>query len=94
VRTNLARPSNKDGYQYLDDKIWEHTESTLHYRREFEKTCGGLQKCGTRSAHRTLLEVSSQEDEYMKHVMHFVANGIVEEALEHECDGIISEERV
>ena len=62
-----------------------------HARREFEKTRGGLQECGTQSAHRTLQQVSGREDEYVKHVLHSVANGIVEEAIEHNCDGIIFE---
>lgn len=62
-----------------------------HARREFEKTRSGLQACGTQSAHRTLQEVSGREDKYVKHVLHTVANGIVEEAVEHNCDGIIFE---
>ncbi|ERG96545.1 MAG: putative transposase [Haloquadratum walsbyi J07HQW2] len=34
VRADLALPSDEDGYQYqyLNDKEWEYTESTLHYR--------------------------------------------------------------
>jgi IS605 OrfB family transposase len=62
-----------------------------HARREFENTRGNLHECGTQSAHRTLQEVSGREDEYVKHVLHTVANGIVDEALEHECNGIIFE---
>ncbi len=62
-----------------------------HTRREFENTRGSLQEYGTQSAHRTLQEVSGREDEYVKHVLQSVANGIVEEALEHECDGIVFE---
>jgi putative transposase len=31
--------------------------------------------------------VSVREDEYVKHVFDSVENGIVEEALKHECDG-------
>jgi Probable transposase. len=58
-----------------------------HARREFEKTRGDLQECGTQSAHRTIQQVSGQEDEYVKHVLHSVASGIVEEALEYGCDG-------
>ena len=34
----------------------------------------------------------SGRDEYVKHVLHSVANGIVEEALRYECDGIGFEE--
>jgi hypothetical protein len=52
-----------------------------HARRELEKTRGDLQNRGTQSAHRTLQEASGRQD---SHVLHSVANGIVEEALEHE----------
>ncbi len=63
-----------------------------HARREFERTRGELQERGTQSAHRPLQEVSGREDEYAKHLLHSVTNGIVQEALEHECDGIIFED--
>jgi IS605 OrfB family transposase len=63
-----------------------------HERREFERIRGSLQERGTRSAHRTLSEVSGREDEYVKHTLHSVANGIVEEAIRFECDGIVFEE--
>jgi IS605 OrfB family transposase len=63
-----------------------------HKRREFERVRGDLQECGTRSAHRTLEAVSGREDEYVKQILHSVANGIVEEALRYDCDGIVFEE--
>nr|WP_217920508.1 RNA-guided endonuclease TnpB family protein [Halolamina sp. CBA1230] len=63
-----------------------------HKRREFERVRGDLQERGTRNAHRTLETVSGREDEYVKHVLHSVANGIVEEALHYDCDGIVFEE--
>jgi len=63
-----------------------------HRRREFERVRGDLQDCGSRNAHRTLESVSGREDEYVKHVLHSVANGIVEEALRYDCDGIVFEE--
>ncbi|SEO44149.1 transposase, IS605 OrfB family, central region [Halorientalis persicus] len=63
-----------------------------HRRREFERVRGGLQKCGSRSAHRTLETVGGREDEFVKHVLHSVANGIVAEARRFGCDGIVFEE--
>ncbi len=63
-----------------------------HYRREFEKTRGRLQQTGTQSAHRSIESLSGREEQYVTHVLHTVANGIVEEALEYDCDGIIFEE--
>jgi IS605 OrfB family transposase len=63
-----------------------------HERREFQRVRGDLQNHGTRSARRTLETVSGREDEYVKHVLHSVATGIVEEAQRYDCDGIVFEE--
>jgi len=63
-----------------------------HTRREFEKIRGQLQEAGTQSAHRTIQQLSGREQRYVKHVLHSVANGIVEEALDHDCAGIILED--
>ncbi|RQG94467.1 RNA-guided endonuclease InsQ/TnpB family protein [Natrarchaeobius chitinivorans] len=63
-----------------------------HARREFERVRADLQARGTRSAYRTLEKVSGRETEVVKHVLHDVANGIVEEALEYDCAGIVFEE--
>ena len=63
-----------------------------HYRREFENTRGNLQQTGTQSAHRTIEDLSNREERYVKHVLHAVSNGIVAEAVEHDCDGIIFED--
>jgi len=62
-----------------------------HRRREFERVRADLQARDTRGARRTLERLSGRETEYVKHVLHQVANGIVEEALDHECDGIVLE---
>ena len=63
-----------------------------HDRGEFERVRGDLQSHGSRNAHRTLTSVSGREIRHVKHVLHTVANGIVEEARQHGCDGIIFEE--
>ncbi|WP_440765012.1 RNA-guided endonuclease InsQ/TnpB family protein [Natronorubrum sp. DTA7] len=63
-----------------------------HTRREFEKTRSGLQRTGTQSAHRTLEERRGCERRHARHVLHTVANGIVEEALKYDCAGIIFED--
>jgi len=63
-----------------------------HYRRECERIRGELQQTGTQSAHRTIEQLSGREQRYVRHVLHSVTNGIVEEALEHDCDGIILED--
>ena len=63
-----------------------------HNRREFERVRRELQDHGSRNAHRRLESVSGRETEYVKHVLHSVANGIVEEAQQHGCEGIVLEE--
>ena len=63
-----------------------------HRRREFENVRGQLQETGTQSAHRTIQQLSGREDRYVKHVLHSVANRIVEEALDHDCAGIVLED--
>ena len=63
-----------------------------HYRRECERVRGELQETGTQSAHRTIEQMSKGEQRYAKHVLHSVANGVVEEALAHDCAGIILED--
>jgi len=63
-----------------------------HNRREFERTRGGLQGTATQNAHNTLQQVSGRETEYVKHVLHSVANGIVEEARRYNCTTIAFEE--
>ena len=63
-----------------------------HKRRECERVRGGLQETGTQNAHRTLQQVSGREDEYVKHVLHSVANGIVAEARKYGCTAIVFEE--
>ena len=62
-----------------------------HNRREFERIRGSLQKTATQNAHNTLQQMSSRETEYIKHVLHSVANGIVEEARRHNCSTIVFE---
>jgi putative transposase len=63
----------------------------LHNLREFEQVRGGLQQTGTRSAHRSLVDSSERELRYIRDVMHRVANGIIDEALQYECDVIALE---
>ena len=63
-----------------------------HNRREFERIRGDLQETGTQNAHNTLQQVGGREDEYVKHVLHSVANGIVAEAREHGCSTIVFED--
>ena len=62
-----------------------------HERREYERVREGLQTCGTRSAHRTLLSVAGREKRFAEDVLHTVAKEIVREAGRYDCDGIVFE---
>jgi len=63
-----------------------------HERREFERIRGGLQETATQNAHNTLQQVGCRETEYIKHVLHSVANGIIKEARRYNCSTIVFEE--
>nr|WP_245708395.1 transposase [Halohasta litchfieldiae] len=63
-----------------------------HDRREFKRVRTDLQEHGSRNAHRTLESMRGRETEYVTHVLHAVANGILQEALNYDCDGIVFEE--
>jgi IS605 OrfB family transposase len=62
-----------------------------HRHREFERIRGNLQQTGTQSAHRTIQQMSGRESRYVRDVLHRVANDIIEEALEHNCEYIAVE---
>jgi putative transposase len=63
-----------------------------HDLNEFEKVRAGLQRTGTRSAHRTLERSSGRELRYIRDVLHRASNAIVDEALRYECDVIAFED--
>ncbi|WP_254823203.1 RNA-guided endonuclease InsQ/TnpB family protein [Haloglomus halophilum] len=63
-----------------------------HEQRQFEQRRASLQQTGTRSAHRTLQQVAGREVRRHRQRLHEIANGIVEEALSHDCSVIAVEE--
>ena len=63
-----------------------------HDLREFEKVRAGLQQTGTRSAHRTLEQLSGRRLRYIRDVLHRASNAIVDEALRYDCDVIAFED--
>jgi IS605 OrfB family transposase len=63
-----------------------------HRLREFEKVRAGLQRTGTRSAHRTLVATSGRQLRYVRDVLHRVSNTIISEAQRYECDVIAFED--
>lgn len=62
-----------------------------HRHREFERIRGDLQQTGTQSAHRTLQQMSGREFRYLRDELHQVANDVVDEALDHDCEYIAFE---
>lgn len=63
-----------------------------HRLREFERTRGGLQRTGTRSAHRTLLAASKRETRHIRDVLHRASNALLREALRYDCAVIVFED--
>ncbi len=61
-----------------------------HWSREFEKRRGAMQQRGTQAAHNALLRLGKREEAWRKQYIHIVANEIVTEAVEHDCDVICS----
>ncbi|MFC5367502.1 RNA-guided endonuclease InsQ/TnpB family protein [Salinirubrum litoreum] len=63
-----------------------------HWTLEFEKRRGAMQQRGTQAAHNALLRLGKRERAWRKQYIHTVANEIVEEAVEHDCDVIVFED--
>jgi putative transposase len=63
-----------------------------HWRREYEKRRASLQQCGSRHAHETIQAVGRKETGRFTLMLHRIANGIIEEAVENGCTVIAFEE--
>jgi putative transposase len=63
-----------------------------HWCREFEKRREEMQQRGTQAAHNALLRLGKREGAWRKQYIHTVANEIVSEAVEHDCDVIAFED--
>jgi IS605 OrfB family transposase len=63
-----------------------------HWCREFEKRRGEMQQRGTQAAHNALLRLGKREEAWRKQYIHTIANELVSEAVEHDCDVIAFEE--
>jgi len=62
-----------------------------HEHREFERIRACLQRTGTQSAHRTIQQMSGREARYLRDQLHQIANDIVAEALDHDCQYVAVE---
>ena len=63
-----------------------------HWIQEFEKRRGEMQQRGTQAAHNALLRLGKREEAWRKQYIHTVANELVTEAVEHDCDIIVFED--
>ncbi|WP_050033976.1 RNA-guided endonuclease InsQ/TnpB family protein [Halorubrum halophilum] len=63
-----------------------------HWCREFEKRRGEMQRRGTQAAHKALLRLGKREEAWRKQYIHTIANELVSEAVEHDCDVIAFED--
>ncbi|WP_128476741.1 RNA-guided endonuclease InsQ/TnpB family protein [Halorussus pelagicus] len=57
-----------------------------HRREEFERVQASLEATGTRSAARTLRQAGNRTDRFVRQRLHEVANGIVAEAEQYDCE--------
>ena len=71
--------------------FWQGDEYD-HWCREFEKRRGEMQRRGTQAAHKALLRLGKREEAWRKQYIHTIANELVSEAVEHDCDVIAFEE--
>jgi putative transposase len=72
-------------------RFW-HGDDYDHWCREFEKRRSEMQQRGTQAAHNAMLRLGRREDAWRKQYIHTVANELVTEAVEHDCDGIVFED--
>jgi putative transposase len=69
-----------------------HGGELQHRIREHERVRAELNATGTRSARRTLRSMSGRQRRHITEVVHQVANGIIQEAVEHDCAVIAIED--
>jgi IS605 OrfB family transposase len=72
-------------------RFWQGDEYD-HWCREFEKRRGEIQQRGTQAAHNAMLRLGKREAAWRKQYIHNVANEVVTEALEHDCNVIAFED--
>ena len=71
--------------------FWQADEYD-HWCHEFEKRRGEMQQRGTQAAHNAVLRLGKREEAWRKQYIHTVANEVVTEAVEHDCDAIVFED--
>jgi IS605 OrfB family transposase len=62
-----------------------------HKRNQYERTRGGLQETGTRSAHLSIKSIGDRFSNWSEDYLHRVALAIVQEARRYDCDAIAVE---
>ena len=72
-------------------RLWQGDDYD-HWINEFEKRRAKMQRCGTQAAHNAIQRLGRREDAWRKQYIHTVANEIVDEAVENDCDVIVFEE--
>ena len=63
-----------------------------HWTREFEKRRGEMHQRGTQAAHDAIQRLGKREEAWRKQYLHTIANEIITEAVETDCDVIAFEE--
>ena len=92
-RTVLGVDLNVDGSLAVTStgEFIGNADEMNHRRREFEKTRGGMQQAGTRSAHLSIQSMDDREHRWMQDELHRASNQILKEARKHDCTHIAFE---
>lgn len=72
-------------------RFWS-SEELEHWKKEYEKRRASLQNNGSRSARQNLASVGRKETGRLETRLHEIANEIIEEALEYDCNVIAFED--
>lgn len=70
--------------------FWSGSELN-HWHREYEKRRTSMQQKGTRYAHEAIQRVGESESGRFKQMLHHIANGIIDEAIDNGCTHIAFE---
>jgi len=102
-RNNIERNTAEDGTVLGVDLGIENLAVTstafffsgrelTHKFQESERVRGELQQTGTRSAHRTIEQMSRRQRRYARDVLHLASNAIIDEACRYDCGVIVFED--
>ena len=72
-------------------RFW-HGDDYDHWTAEFEKRRASMQQRETQAGHNAMKRLGKRERAWRKQFVHTVANELVAEAVENDCDGLVFED--